>query len=72
MLPFFADTAGAIVRTPRLKTRLFACQCLLNIFNAVGSDQRHFDLIAAEASEGKDQHDWLVEHLQVIESWCEL
>eukprot|EP00803_Ostreobium_quekettii_P010737 evm.model.scf_1340.1 EVM.evm.TU.scf_1340.1 scf_1340:1414-16767(-) len=61
------DPAGqAIIRTPRLKTRLFACQCLLNIFNAVGSDVRHFDLIAAQVSKDGGQQDWLVLSLQEI------
>ena len=49
-------------RTPRLKTRLFACQCLLKIFEAVGPDPLHFDLIRARQS--SSGHEYLVCQLQ--------
>ena len=49
-------------RTPRLKTRLFACQCLLKIFEAVGPDPLHFDLIRARQS--STGHEYLVCQLQ--------
>lgn len=50
-------------RTPRLKTRLFACQCLLKIFDAVGSDPCHFDLVLAKQS--SNAHEFLVCQLHV-------
>lgn len=34
--------------TPRLRTRLFAARCVLELPSAVGSDPRHFDAIAAQ------------------------
>lgn len=39
----------------RLRTRLFAAQCILELPSDVGSDNRHFDLEAALASPGDPQ-----------------
>lgn len=36
----------------RLRTRLFAAQCILELPSDVGSDARHFDLVAAQANPG--------------------
>jgi hypothetical protein len=36
----------------RLRTRLFAAQCILELPSDVGSDARHFDLVAAQATPG--------------------
>lgn len=49
-------------RTPRLRTRLFACQCLLKIFEAVGRDPLHFDPIKAKQAPNKQEY--LVGQLQ--------
>lgn len=48
--------------TPRIKTKLFACQCLLKIIDAVGSSPEHFDLIKAIDAGGDG---WLVINLEV-------
>lgn len=50
--------------TPRLRTRLFAARCLLDIPVAVGEDPHHFDasLLAhkASAAASASSNDWLV------------
>ncbi|KAK9865210.1 hypothetical protein WJX84_003181 [Apatococcus fuscideae] len=53
--------------TPRLRTRLFAARCLLDMPAAVGDDPRHHSLIAASASgKASGQSDWLVLRLAAI------
>ena len=72
--------------TPRLRTRLFACDLLLSLFAAVGPDPRHRvpppkhdddgggrgsralarPSSAAAATDGGDNADWLVAHLQAL------
>ena len=37
-----------LMSSRRLRTRLFAGRCVLELPSAVGSDQRHFDLVAAQ------------------------
>lgn len=60
--------AGAnAAATPRLRTRLFAARCLLDMPAAVGDDPRHHSLIAANAvGKGSGQSDWLVLRLAAI------
>ena len=41
-------TSNALVCGGRLRTRLFAGRCVLELPGAVGSDRRHFDLTAAQ------------------------
>ncbi|KAL3149121.1 hypothetical protein ABBQ32_001960 [Trebouxia sp. C0010 RCD-2024] len=52
--------------TPRLRTRHFAISCILSLPAAVGSDPRHFDLKAAQASGSGRGGDWLVVKLQSL------
>lgn len=61
-IPSSSPTSGG--RTPRLKTRLFACHCLLKIFEAVGKDPSHFDLVQAKQSSSSQEY--LVCQLQAI------
>jgi len=43
-----ADTCVTALACRRLRTRLFAGRCVLELPSAVGSDPRHFDLVAAQ------------------------
>ncbi|GMH38796.1 hypothetical protein BSKO_06694 [Bryopsis sp. KO-2023] len=52
---------GDCIPSPRLKTRLFACQILLDIFVAVGKTAEHFDLVKAMRSQ---EAKWLVLKVQ--------
>ncbi|KAK9820084.1 hypothetical protein WJX72_005985 [[Myrmecia] bisecta] len=67
-----SSTAGmrmAASATPRLRTRLFAARCILEIPTAVGSDVRHFDMAGAHHGDkgaGKASGDWLVLRLQML------
>ncbi|CAL8466413.1 g5949 [Coccomyxa elongata] len=45
---------------PRLRTRLFAAQCILDIPSSVGADARHFDTATSGGG------DWLVTKLQAL------
>ena len=60
-----AGSRRAPAGTPRLRTRHFAISCILSIPTAVGSDPRHFNLKAAQAS-GSGRGDWLVVKLQSL------
>ena len=65
-LPAATDPMGRGPRTggaPRLRTRLFAAQCILEIPACVGSDPRHFDPVASGAAVSGD---WLVQKLQAL------
>lgn len=60
-----ASQRTRVPATPRLRTRLFAARCLLDIPGAVGEDPRHFDaaLLAHKASgtaAAAPSEDWLV------------
>ena len=61
-----AGSRRAPAGTPRLRTRHFAISCILAIPAAVGSDSRHFDLKAAQASGNGGSGDWLVVKLQSL------
>ena len=53
--------------TPRLRTRLFAARCLLDMPTAVGDDPRHHSLIAATAAvKAAGKGDWLVLRLAAL------
>ena len=43
-----AADASSAVACRRLRTRLFAGRCVLELPGAVGPDPRHFDLVAAQ------------------------
>ena len=43
-----ALTIAKAASTPRLRTRLFAARCVLELPAAVGDDPRHFDALAAQ------------------------
>jgi hypothetical protein len=46
--------------TPRLRTRLFAARCLLDVPAAVGCDPRHFDASLLGEGSRTEAGDWLL------------
>jgi len=58
-----AAAGGAPHAAPRLRTRLFAARCALELLGAVGGDGRHWDAAAAAAEPGGD---WLVSQLPAL------
>ena len=49
VLPALSLTGGrALAATPRLRTRLFAASCILDLPAAMGGDPRHFDAVKAQ------------------------
>lgn len=49
MLPALSLPGGrALAATPRLRTRLFAASCILDLPAATGGDPRHFDAVKAQ------------------------
>ena len=52
VLPALSLTGGrALAATPRLRTRLFAASCILDLPAAMGGDARHFDAVKAQVME---------------------
>ncbi|KAK9838575.1 hypothetical protein WJX81_008486 [Elliptochloris bilobata] len=57
------QVSGGLGAAPRLRTRLFAARCVLDILAAVGADARHWDPAAAAADA---RGDWLVAQLPAL------
>lgn len=58
-----ADAGGGFSAAPRLRTRVFAARCVLDMLGAVGADARHWDPAAAAADA---RGDWLVAQLPAL------
>ncbi len=58
-----AAAGGAPHAAPRLRTRLFAARCALELLGAMGADGRHWDAAAAAREPGGD---WLVSQLPAL------
>ena len=58
-----ATAGGAPHAAPRLRTRLVAARCALELLSAVGADGRHWDAAAAAREPGGD---WLVAQLPAL------
>ena len=58
-----ADAGGGFSAAPRLRTRVFAARCVLDMLGAVGTDARHWDPAAA-ATDARG--DWLVAQLPAL------